>query len=113
MVRKYIRKEVVIVESKSNLTTNIKERDLINISKNDYNNIIKNNKLVFIFVEKSLYINNMIRKERFIFEKFDFLNLKISKGKTKKYLRVKLGKLKSCNVNVIKNELEKYEREIA
>lgn len=113
MVRKILDGNGILITNESNLTTNIKERDLINIKMNDYFNIIEDEEVEIVAVKKTFYINNMERTNLYFYDKFNFINFKISKGKTKKYLRIKLNEVGIFERNEIKDELLKLEKEVA
>lgn len=103
----------VIIKNKSNMVNNKKERNLLNISLEDYSKIVRDKNIEKIFIEKQLYINNTYFVGVFLYEKIDFLNMNIYKGKTKNYLRVKFNGLKQKKLKKIEKELLRNQREVA
>lgn len=103
----------VLIKNKSNMVNNKNERNSLNISLKDYSEIVKNKNIEKIFIEKQLYINNAYYVGVFLYEKIDFLNMKIHKGKTKKYLRVKFAGLKKRELKKIEKELILNQRGVA
>lgn len=102
---------VAVIENESNMINNKKERNFLNISLKDYSKIVRSKNIEVIVIVKKLYINNSYCTSGFLAERYSFLNMNISKGKTKKYIRVKFDaytkeKLKEIEKNLIENERE-------
>ncbi|WP_421716116.1 hypothetical protein [Arcobacter arenosus] len=106
-------KNQVLITNESNMTNNENERNFLNISLKDYSRIVKNEKIKEVIIEKELYINNSYCKNGFIADRYTFLNMNISKGKTKKYIRVKFNGYTKEKLNEIKFKLFENERKVA
>jgi len=103
----------VLIRNKSNMVNNKNERNSLNILLEDYSEIVKDKNIEKVFIEKQLYINKVCFVGVFLFEKIDFLNMKIYKGKTKKHLRVKFDGLKKRELKKIEKELILNQRKVA